>query len=48
METYWNGFIEEYSKEIPNTSLMVILEAYYHWCRATQQARDQCDKIMRT
>lgn len=43
MNTYWDAFHGKYSGQLDNIDLIVILEAFYHFCNGDEEL---CDKII--
>lgn len=43
MKTYWQSFVDKYSKEIAYKSTIQILEAFYHYYDGNHK---DCRKIM--
>ena len=44
MPTLWEAFIEDYKEWLPNWSLRLTLEAFWHYC---QNGSKECDEFLK-
>jgi len=43
MKTYWQSFLEEYSKKASEKQIHIVLEAFFYYCN---NGKEKCNELM--